>query len=196
MMKRILIALLFVFSCIGAMAQNANEHLKFMGIPINGTLESFTQKLVAKGLKREHAWDNALLLKGTFAGKSGSGVCVMGVPSRNIVYKVVVCLPSKDTWEWLENDYKEFKEMLTTKYGEPYKCSESFKEGTYIGSDYLKISALKGGKCEYYSAWGSTEGMILLEIFNADGSSDSCVRLTYIDLINGKLADSSKQDDL
>ena len=196
MMKRILIALLFVFSCIGAMAQNANEHLKFMGIPINGTLESFTQKLVAKGLKREHAWDNALLLKGTFAGKSGSGVCVMRVPSRNIVYKVVVCLPSKDTWEWLENDYKEFKEMLTTKYGEPYKCSESFKEGTYVGSDYLKISALKGGECEYYSAWGSTEGMILLEIFNADGSSDCCVRLTYIDLINGKLADSSKQDDL
>ena len=195
-MKRILIALLFVFSCIGAMAQNANEHLKFMGIPINGTLESFTQKLVAKGLKREHAWDNALLLKGTFAGKSGSGVCVMRVPSRNIVYKVVVCLPSKDTWEWLENDYKEFKEMLTTKYGEPYKCSESFKEGTYVGSDYLKISALKGGECEYYSAWGSTEGMILLEIFNADGSSDCCVRLTYIDLINGKLADSSKQDDL
>ena len=195
-MKRIFIALLFVFSCIGAMAQNANEHLKFMGIPINGTLESFTQKLVAKGLKREHAWDNALLLKGTFAGKSGSGVCVMRVPSRNVVYKVVVCLPSKDTWEWLENDYKEFKEMLTTKYGEPYKCSESFKEGTYVGSDYLKISALKGGECEYYSAWGSTEGMILLEIFNADGSSDSCVRLTYIDLINGKLADSSKQDDL
>ena len=196
MMKRILIALLFIFSCIGAMAQNANDHLKFMGIPINGTLESFTQKLVAKGLKREHAWDNALLLKGTFAGKSGSGVCVMRVPSRNIVYKVVVCLPSKDTWEWLENDYKEFKEMLTTKYGEPYKCSESFKEGTYVGSDYLKISALKGGECEYYSAWGSTEGMILLEIFNADGSSDCCVRLTYIDLINGTLADSSKQDDL
>ena len=195
-MKRILIALLLVFSFIGAMAQNTNEHLKFMGIPINGTLESFTQKLVAKGMKREHAWDNALLLKGTFAGKSGSGVCVMRVPSRNIVYKVVVCLPSKDTWEWLENDYKEFKEMLTTKYGEPYKCSESFKEGTYVGSDYLKISALKGGECEYYSAWGSTEGMILLEIFNADGSSDSCVRLTYIDLINGKLADSSKQDDL
>jgi len=196
MMKRILIALLFIFSCIGAMAQNANEHLKFMGIPINGTLESFTQKLVAKGLKREHAWDNALLLKGTFAGKSGSGVCVMRVPSRNIVYKVVVCLPSKDTWEWLENDYKEFKEMLTTKYGEPYKCSESFKEGTYVGSDYLKISALKEGKCEYYSAWRSTEGMILLEVFNADGSPDCCVRLVYIDLINGKLADSSKQDDL
>ena len=86
--------------------------------------------------------------------------------------------------------------MLTSKYGDPFKYSESFKEGTYVGSDHLKISALKEGKCEYYSIWGSTEGMIVLEIFNADGASDSCVRLTYIDLINGKLADSSKQDDL
>lgn len=196
MMKRIFIALLFVFSCIGAMAQNANEHLKFMGIPINGTLESFTQKLVAKGMKRQLGWDNTVVFRGTFAGERNCEVYVNRVPSRNIVYRIVVCLPSRDTWDWLEKDYNEFKEMLTTKYGEPYKCSESFKEGTYVGSDYLKISALKGGKCEYYSTWDLNEGFIILEIFNADGSSDCCVRLVYIDLINGKLADSSKQDDL
>lgn len=178
------------------MAQNANEHLKFMGIPINGTLESFSQKLVAKGLKREHAWEDNVLLKGTFAGKSGSGVCVMRIPSRNIVYRIVVCLPSRETWEWLENDYTEFKRMLTSKYGDPFKYSESFKEGTYVGSDRLKISALKEGKCEYYSTWGLNEGFIGLEIFNVDGSSDCCVRLTYIDLINGKLAEDSKQNDL
>ena len=196
MMKRILIALLFVFSCMGAMAQNANEHLKFMGIPINGTLESFTQKLVAKGMKREHAWDNAVLLKGTFAGKRNCEVYVNRIPSRNIVYRIVVCLPSRETWEWLENDYTEFKRMLTSKYGDPFKYSESFKEGTYVGSDRLKISALKEGKCEYYSTWGLNEGFIGLEIFNVDGSSDCCVRLTYIDLINGKLAEDSKQNDL
>lgn len=178
------------------MAQNANEHLKFMGIPINGTLESFTQKLVAKGLKREHAWEDDVLLKGTFAGKSGSGVCVMRIPSRNIVYKVVVCLPSKDTWEWLEDDYTEFKRMLTSKYGDPFKYSESFKEGTYVGSDYLKISALKEGKCDYHSSWGLNEGFIILEIFNADGSPDCCVRLSYYDAINYKLAEDSKQNDL
>ncbi|WP_314815046.1 hypothetical protein [Hoylesella nanceiensis] len=196
MMKRILIALLFVFSCIGAMAQNVNEHFKFMGIPINGTLESFTQKLVAKGMKREHAWDNAVLLKGTFAGKRNCEVYVNRIPSRNIVYRIVVCLPSRETWEWLENDYTEFKRMLTSKYGDPFKYSESFKEGTYVGSDRLKISALKEGKCEYYSTWGLNEGFIGLEIFNVDGSSDCCVRLTYIDLINGKLAEDSKQNDL
>ena len=125
-MKRILIALLFVFSCIGAMAQNVNEHFKFMGIPINGTLESFTQKLVAKGMKREHAWDNAVLLKGTFAGKRNCEVYVNRIPSRNIVYRIVVCLPSRETWEWLENDYTEFNRMLTSKYGDPFKA-EIFK---------------------------------------------------------------------
>lgn len=196
MMKRILIALLFVFSCIGAMAQNANEHLKFMGIPINGTLESFTQKLVAKGMKRQQGWDNTGVFRGTFAGERDCEVYVNMIPSRNIVYRIVVCLPSKDTWDWLEKDYNRFKEMLTTKYGEPYKCSESFKEGTYVGSDRLKISALKEGKCNYYSIWGSTEGVIALEIFNADGSSDCCVRLVYYDAINYKLAQDSKQNDL
>ena len=195
-MKRILIVLLFVFSCIGAMAQNANEHLKFMGIPINGTLESFTQKLVAKGLKREHAWDNALLLKGTFAGQIGSGVCVMRVPSSNIVYKVVVCLPSKDTWEWLEKDYTEFKRMLTSKYGEPLQHSETFKAGAFTSSDYLKISALKEGKCDYHSSWGLNEGFIVLNIFNTDGSSSCFVRLSYYDATNYELAKNSKQDDL
>ena len=195
-MKRILIALLLVFSCIGAMAQNANEHLKFMGIPINGTLESFSQKLVAKGMKRQQGWDDIGTFRGKFAGKDDCKIYVATVPSRNIVYRTTVCLSPRATWEWLESDYNEFKQMLTSKYGEPDKCSESFKEGTYVGSDNLKILALKGGKCDYYSLWGATEGVIALEIFNADASSNCCVRLSYFDRINYKLAKESKQDDL
>ena len=196
MMKRIFIALLFIFSCIGAMAQNANEHLKFMGIPINGTLESFTQKLVAKGLKREHAWEDNVLLKGTFAGKSGSGVCVMRIPSRNIVYKVVVCLPSKDTWEWLEDDYTEFKRMLTSKYGEPFQHSETFKAGSYTSSDALKMSSLRGGKCQYYTGWKLNEGAIEVEMISIESPSGCFVRISYFDAINSKLEETSKQDDL
>ncbi|MBF1428315.1 hypothetical protein [Hoylesella nanceiensis] len=196
MMKRILIALLFVFSCIGTMAQNANEHLKFMGIPINGTLESFTQKLVAKGLKRERGWENTGAFSGTFAGESNCEVYVKRIPSRNIVYKTVVCLPSRDTWDWLEKDYNEFKEMLTSKYGEPLQHSETFETGALTSSDYLKISALKEGKCDYHSTWGFNEGIIVLNIFNTDGSSSCFVRLSYYDAINYELAKNSKQDDL
>ena len=196
MMKRILIALLFVFSCIGAMAQNANEHLKFMGIPINGTLESFTQKLVAKGMKSIQATEGVGLFNGTFAGKDNCTIYVFKVPLRNIVYKTVVALPPRGTWDWLEKDYNGFKEMLTSKYGEPLQHSETFKAGTLTSSDYLKISALKEGKCDYRSIWGLNEGIIFIDVFNGDGSPNCLVRLVYIDLINYKLAQDSKQNDL
>ena len=196
MMKRILIALLFVFSCIGAMAQNANEHLKFMGIPINGTLESFTQKLVAKKIKSIQAAEGVGLFNGAFAGKNDCNIFVATVPNRNIVSKVVVCLPPRETWAWLESDYNQFKQMLTSKYGEPLQHSETFKAGTFTSSDYLKISALKEGKCEYYVGWKLNEGVILLEIISIESPSSCLVRLSYYDAINSKLEETSKQDDL
>ena len=196
MMKRILIALLFIFSCIGAMAQNTNEHLKFMGIPINGTLESFTQKIVAKGLKSIQAAEGVGLLNGTFAGKNDCNIFVATVPNRNIVSKVVVCLPPRETWAWLESDYNEFKQMLTSKYGEPFQHSETFKAGSYTSSDALKMSSLRGGKCEYYTVWKLNEGVIGLEIISIESPSSCFVRLNYYDAINDKLAENSKQDDL
>ena len=196
MMKRILIALLFIFSCIGAMAQNANEHLKFMGIPINGTLESFTQKLVAKKIKSIQAAEGVGLFNGAFAGKNDCNIFVATVPNRNIVSKVVVCLPPRETWAWLESDYNEFKQMLTSKYGEPFQHSETFKAGTFTSSDYLKISALKEGKCEYYVGWKLNEGVILLEIISIESPSSCLVRLSYYDAINSKLEETSKQNDL
>ena len=195
-MKRIFIALLFIFSCIGAMAQNANEHLKFMGIPINGTLESFSQKLVAKKIKSIQASEGIGVFNGTFAGKMNCNIFVATVPNRNIVSKVVVCLPPRETWAWLESDYNQFKQMLTSKYGEPFQHSETFKAGTFTSSDYLKISALKEGKCEYYVGWKLNEGVILLEIISIESPSSCLVRLSYYDAINSKLEETSKQDDL
>ena len=187
---------LFVFSCIGVMAQNANEHLKFLGIPTNGTLESFTQKLVAKKIKSIQAAEGVGLFNGAFAGKNDCNIFVATVPNRNIVSKVVVCLPPRETWAWLESDYNEFKQMLTSKYGEPFQHSETFKAGTFTSSDYLKISALKEGKCEYYVGWKLNEGVILLEIISIESPSSCLVRLSYYDAINSKLEETSKQNDL
>ena len=196
MMKRILIALLFVFSCIGVMAQNANEHLKFMGIPINGTLESFTQKLVAKKIKSIQAAEGVGLFNGAFAGKNDCNIFVATVPNRNIVSKVVVCLPSRETWAWLEHDYNEFKQMLTSKYGEPFQHSETFKDGASPTSDYSKMSLLKDDKCLYFSMWKFNEGVIALHILGAESSLNCFVRIGYIDGINDELAKDSKQNDL
>ena len=196
MMKRILIALLLVFSFIGVMAQNTNEHLKFMGIPINGTLESFSQKLVAKKIKSIQAAEGIGLFNGTFAGKMNCNIYVATVPNRNIVSKVVVILPPRETWAWLESDYNEFKQMLTSKYGEPFQLSETFKAGPFTTSDYSKMSSLREGKCEYYTVWKLNEGAIELEIISIESPSSCFVRISYFDAINSKLEESSKQDDL
>ena len=196
MMKRIFIALLFVFSCIGAMAQNANEHLKFMGIPINRTLESFTQKLVAKKIKSIQASEGIGVFNGTFAGKMNCNIFVATVPNRNIVSKVVVFLPPRETWAWLESDYNEFKQMLTSKYGEPFQHSETFKAGSYTSSDALKMSSLRGGKCQYYTGWKLNEGAIEVEMISIEFPSGCFVRISYFDAINSKLEETSKQDDL
>ena len=51
-MKRILTIAVFIFSFMFVMAQTPNNHLTFKGIPITGTLESFAQKMEAKGLKK------------------------------------------------------------------------------------------------------------------------------------------------
>ena len=51
-MKRILIIAVFIFSFMFVMAQTSNKHFTFKGIPITGTLESFAQKMEAKGLKK------------------------------------------------------------------------------------------------------------------------------------------------
>ena len=195
-MKRILIALLLVFSFIGVMAQNTNEHLKFMGIPINGTLESFSQKLVAKKIKSIQAAEGIGLFNGTFAGKMNCNIYVATVPNRNIVSKVVVILPPRETWAWLESDYNEFKQMLTSKYGEPFQLSETFKAGPFTTSDYSKMSSLREGKCEYYTVWKLNEGAIELEIISIESPSSCFVRISYFDAINSKLEESSKQDDL
>ena len=178
------------------MAQNTNEHLKFMGIPINGTLESFTQKLVAKGMKRQQGWDNTGVFRGIFAGERDCKVYVNRIPSRNIVYRIVVCLPSRNMWEWLENDYNSFKEMLTSKYGEPKFCSESFKEEASTYDNSSKMIATLSGKCNYYASWQTDGGIIELEIFKPDRELYCFVRLQYFDRINYKLAENSKQDDL
>ena len=51
-MKRLLTIVAFIFSFMFVMAQTPNKHLTFKGIPITGTLESFAQKMEAKGFKK------------------------------------------------------------------------------------------------------------------------------------------------
>ena len=195
-MKRLLTIVAFIFSFMFVMAQTPNKHLTFEDIPITGTVESFAQKLVAKGFRTKFSDGNSVYFEGEFAGYSGCKICVVRIPNRNIVYQVAVAFPKESLWANLENEYNQFKDMLTNKYGELSWYSETFKEGAFTFSDAAKMSSLKAGNCDYWTTWEVDNGDIEVQIVSIPDTDDGYILLTYFDKINGDLADKATEDDL
>ena len=195
-MKRLLTIVAFIFSFMFVMAQTPNNHLTFKGIPITGTLESFAQKLGAKGLKKTYSSKSSIGFEGEFAGYPKSLICVFKNPNRNIVHKVVVFFPNESSWARLEEQYDKLKGMLTNKYGEPASHSETFKEGTSVVSDLSKMSSLKEGNCDYWTEWVADNGVIKVDISPTGDTDDGRIELAYFDKINDALAKKAKEDDL
>ena len=195
-MKRILTIAVLIFSFMFVIAQTPNNHLTFKGIPITGTVESFAQKLGAKGFKKTYSGKSSIRFEGEFAGYSKSLICVFKVPNRNIVHKVVVCFPEKSSWANLEKEYYKFKEMLTYKYGDPTVHSEEFEEGASTVNDDTKMLSLKEKKCYYVSLWEVDNGTIIMGIFPTPDKDDGQIALFYYDEINDALAKKTQEDDL
>ena len=66
-MKHFLLTLLLTF--IVGVCSAQTEHMKFKGIPMEGTLQTFTSKLKAKGFMPIGVQDGVSLLKGEFAAQ-------------------------------------------------------------------------------------------------------------------------------
>ena len=195
-MKRILTIAVFIFSFMFVMAQTPNSHLTFKGIPITGTLESFAQKLEAKGFKKIYSDTTGVVFKGEFAGYSGCNIYVNKVPNRNIVYRVGVYFPKESSWTRLEKEYNQFKEMLTNKYGKPTSQSKTFKKGVLAFSDAAKMRSLKVGNCDYWTQWEVDNGYIKVLISSIPDTDGSNIGLVYFDKINCALGDKVTEDDL
>lgn len=86
-MKKLLLAFLLLF----AMTANA-EHLKFMGIPIDGPISTFQTKLTTKGFKFLKREDDAQLYKGKFFGESVTLYVPYDTKNKS-VYEVRVLFP-------------------------------------------------------------------------------------------------------
>lgn len=96
-MKKLMIALAMLLVSGVAMAQDVTT---FMGIPIDGTVESVKSKLKAKGFREEGIYKN---LKGEFFGRE-AWVSVFGDKGlANTVGVVFYCLDDKDYAKLLYN---------------------------------------------------------------------------------------------
>lgn len=111
----IMMTLCLVAFCSPVQAQ----HLKFMGIPLNGTITQFQQKLTAKGVKYNKTTSELLpegtrAFQGTFAGEKAD-IYVHYDPISKIVFnaKAVMTYASESM---CESKYDEFKHLLSSKY--------------------------------------------------------------------------------
>ncbi len=111
--------LLLMVSLFTLTSFSQTEHMKFMGIPIDGSLKSFCSQLKKKGFDRdpyETRHKDSRIYIGEFAGHN-SKVFVYSDSKSDNVYSVIVNIPSFEE-DIALNIYKNLKEMLIEKYSE------------------------------------------------------------------------------
>lgn len=192
-MKKILLVAVALLLSVSLNAQNTEEHLKFKGIPIDGTLSEFTQKMKQNGFSYKGMEDGMALFEGEFAATKGCTIIAVA-KSNNVVHKVAVAFPDCDTWSCLFNKYESLKDMLTQKYGEPALSVERF-DNRYIRDDGDRFYNVRMDRCKYATSWITEEGVIDLDITHS-GYFSCFVRLIYIDGPNTDKVINQAIDDL
>ena len=145
-MKKLLLTLCCMLFAITTIAQT-NNHIKFMGIPLTGTIAQFQAKLVAKGCAYNKVTSSSIsngtrAFKGTFVGNKVDIYVYYDIKTK-IVYrtKAVVSGVSEDL---AEQEYSKMKDLLSQKYGSD---SEDMYVGTKDGKESVSfISANDEGK--------------------------------------------------
>lgn len=191
-MKKLLFTLCCLMFAIISFAQT-NSHIKFMGIPITGTITQFQAKLVSKGCTYDKKGSSYISngirsFNGTFVGNKVNIFVYYDTKTKNVYrVKAVVSGISEDI---AEQKYSQIKVMLSQKYG-------SNSENMYIGTDNGKESA------SFVST--DDEGGIngTIDLFIAQDEEiwirypyHFNLHIDYYDRINTKKHNSSQLDEL
>lgn len=157
-MKQLLFTLCIICSVFFA---NAQEHLSFKGIPIEGSITTFCQKLMAKGFSQIGKEKNIRLFKGNFTGRNAS-VAVEATDNGQDVHTVYVIFDESDSWKVLVNTYEQYKDLYIEKYGQPSKCMEYNPSHTETNTS--QMLDLNEGKVTYASIFNAPGGSITISI--------------------------------
>lgn len=194
-MKTKFLTLIFALTTMLTFAQTS-EHLSFKGVPIDGTLDEYVSKMKQKGFTHIGTEDGTAILNGDFAGYKDCYVGVSTLNQKDLVHKIAVIFPERETWSTLSGNYFDLKKMLTEKYGKPSDVVEKFEGSSYSQKDdNSKMYEVKMDRCKYYSIWLTDKGEIQLSIEHE--SVVRCfVRLVYFDKINSEIIKAKAIDDL
>lgn len=144
-MKNILLCICILLASLCAQAQ---EHLSFKGIPIEGNISSFCQKLKQKGFTQQRTQGREYFFEGEFTGREVS--VKVTADEHNSVFGVDVILPDSDSWSTLTETYDHYKNLYIEKYGRPVQCKERNPASTNSNISYMLEL------CEEKVSWKST----------------------------------------
>src|SRR5690606_12654591 len=103
-MKKVLLALLLIFTSIVLSAQansDTTKHLSFKGVPLDGTLDQYVLKMKQNGFTHVSTKDGVAMLQGDFAGYKDCFVGVSTLKQKDLVHKIAVVFPERETWSTL-----------------------------------------------------------------------------------------------
>ena len=186
-MRKLVITFTMLFAVISLMAQ---EHLSFKGIPIEGSMTAFCQKLKAKGFTSICSENNLTLFTGDFTGRNAT-VGVTATDDGKDVFAVVVLFDPSGEWNALINTYDYYKDLYTRKYGKPSISKE--KNPALSDSNTALMAEVHQGTVVYGSAWEVTGGDIQLSIEKSSGVYKGMVMIRYRDSQN---VEAKIQNDL
>lgn len=187
-MKKI-ISILFVF-CV-CLSLSAQEHMKFMGIPLNGMIDNFTLKLKAKGVTYDAAKSKMLppgrkLYNGTFMGEKATFVVYFNAKSK-VVFGVMVDMSYSST-ELAYIPFKNIAEQLLKKYPKAVYEANKDSKGNMDG---LTFSIPNESETKRI-------GIIIQTLCPSKSLlKDDCnINLMYTDVENFKKSDAINNEDL
>lgn len=185
-MKKTLLLLLCIIMAMGMQAQTQTQkHLKFMGIPLDGTISQFHSKLLAKGLKfkADISSRGAREYNGFFSGKDAI-IFVYYNTSSKIVYRAKAVI-ERETENLIKTEYDDFKRLLSAKYKDAY-ITDDEKYG--YPSCAIIISNLSNDDIGAISLYISKHGSSYDDFY--------ALHIDYQDLANEKANEDKRLEDL
>lgn len=173
MIKRFSTAIVAALFCVMLSAQ---EHIRFMGMPVDGSIKEFAQQMKRSGFKctTKNKKTGAWMFKGQFTGQE-CDVCVTFDKATSIVNSVMVYLPV-ETEKEAEMHIEKFDGMLAEKYPDASR-------------------SVKGLGRESHTEFGMPGGIISLWK-SAASLGRYRVAITYFDRVNNTKKREMEKNDL
>tara|TARA_R110001632_G_scaffold24722_2_gene68599 strand:+ start:147 stop:740 length:594 start_codon:yes stop_codon:yes gene_type:complete len=171
------------------------EHMKFKGVTLDGTLNDYVTKMKQSGFTLVATENKSAMLEGDFAGYKDCFIGVSTLEQKDLVNKITVLFPDRDTWSSLSSNYYNLKELLTEKYGGPSEVVEKFDASYEPSDDGERMYRVKFDNCKYSTTYKTENGSIHLTI-DHESVSSCFVRLSYFDKKNSQIIREKAKSDL